>query len=37
MEQIKERIKKRASLIAKMEQLQKLDLNTLGESEPRIL
>ena len=37
MEIIRERIKKRASLISKMEQLQKVDLNTLGESEPRII
>lgn len=37
MERIRERINKRAGLIAKMEELQKVDLNTLGESEPILL
>tara|TARA_R110002153_G_scaffold58100_1_gene159499 strand:- start:868 stop:1299 length:432 start_codon:yes stop_codon:yes gene_type:complete len=37
MEQIRERIKKRAELIAKMERLQKVDLNALGEYEPRLI
>lgn len=37
MVKIRERINKRAGLIAKMEQLQKVDLNTLGESEPTLL
>jgi hypothetical protein len=34
MVKIRERINKRAGLITKMEELQKIDLNTLGESEP---
>ena len=34
MVKIRERINKRAGLITKMEQLQKIDLNTLGEAEP---
>ena len=33
MEKIRERINKRAGLIASMEQMQKVDLNLLGESE----
>ena len=37
MEIIRERIKKRALLINKMEQLQKVDLNTIGEYEPRLI
>ena len=37
MERIRERINKRAGLIAKMEELQKVDLNMLGESEPILL
>ena len=37
MERIRERINKRAGLIAKMEELQKVDLNTIGESEPILL
>jgi hypothetical protein len=34
MDKIRERINKRAGLIASMEQMQKVDLNLLGESEP---
>ena len=37
MERVRERIKKRTLLIAKMEQLQKVDLNAIGEYEPRLI
>ncbi len=34
MEQIRERINKRAALIAKLEEMQKVDKSLIGESEP---
>tara|TARA_R110000782_G_scaffold101802_2_gene188708 strand:+ start:760 stop:1191 length:432 start_codon:yes stop_codon:yes gene_type:complete len=37
MERVRERIKKRTLLIAKIEQMQKVDLNALGEYEPILL
>tara|TARA_R110002153_G_scaffold51216_1_gene143974 strand:- start:2 stop:433 length:432 start_codon:yes stop_codon:yes gene_type:complete len=37
MEKIKERIKKRTLLINKMEQMQKIDLNLIGENQPILL